>query len=121
MRTDERLVALMDRLGLATAHVATQMAGDVADLSARHPERIGGRVLCVPSRLDPAPFENVAARLLMVSGDAGLSAGTTQRAQERLPQARRHVLIGYRTEVWSDAVADRAAEIAGSISTFLQA
>jgi len=121
MRTDERLGALMDHLGIATAHFATQMAGDVADLASTRPERIGGLVLCVPSRLDPAPFEGLAAKLLMISGDAGLSAGTTQRALERLPQARRHVLSGYRTDVWSDAVADRTAEIAGTISKFLTA
>src|SRR5215831_3990233 len=102
MRTDERLAALMDHLGIATAHFATQMAGDVADLASTQPERIGGLVLCVPSRLNPAPFEGLAAKLLMISGDAGLSAGTTQRALERLPLARRHVLSGYRTEVWSD-------------------
>jgi SAM-dependent methyltransferase len=119
MHTAERLDALMQHLGLATAHVATQVASDVAGFAAGHPERIAGLVLCVPTRVDPAPFERVAPRLLMISGDAGLSAETTGRAHAWLPQARRHVLRGYDAVAWSDVVADRTAEIAGAMIAFL--
>src|SRR5262249_13407658 len=76
MQTADRLATLMDHLGLARAHVATQVASDVAQFAAQYPERIGGLVLCAPTRLDPAPFENVAARLLLMSGDKGLTAQT---------------------------------------------
>ena len=51
----ERLTALWDHLGLAAAHVATSIPGDVALLATRHPGRVAGAVLCVPSRLDPGP------------------------------------------------------------------
>jgi SAM-dependent methyltransferase len=119
MHTAERLDALMQHLGLATAHVATQVASDVAGFAAQHPERIAGLVLCVPTRVDPAPFERVAPRLLMISGDAGLSAETSLRAHARLAQARRHVLPGYDAVAWSDVVADRTAEIAGAMIEFL--
>jgi SAM-dependent methyltransferase len=119
MRTVERLNSLMEHLGLEAACFATQMPGDVAGLAAERPERISSLVLCVPVRLDAGPFERVAPRLLMISGDAGLSAETTRRAHERLPEAQRHVLPRYDAVGWSDVVADRTAEIAGGMIRFL--
>jgi SAM-dependent methyltransferase len=119
MNTAERLVALMDHLGLATVHFATQVASDVAGLAAEHPARIAGLVLCVPTRVDPAPFERVASRLLIVCGDAGLSAETAERAQARLPQAQRQVLENYDAAAWSDVVANRTDAIAGAMIQFL--
>jgi SAM-dependent methyltransferase len=121
MQTAERLAALMDHLGLAAAHFATQVASDVAGFAHERPERIAGLVLCVPTRVDPAPFERLAPRLLIISGDKGLSADTAERALVRLPQARRHVLDNYDAVAWSDVLADRTAEIAGAIVEFLAA
>ncbi|HEV3394910.1 MAG TPA: methyltransferase domain-containing protein [Xanthobacteraceae bacterium] len=119
MQTAERLAALMEHLGLARAHVATQVASDVAGLAAQSPHRIAGLVLCAATRLDPAPFERVAPRLLMISGDKGLAAQAIESAHTRLPAARRHVLAGYEAMAWSDVVADRAGEVAGAIVGFL--
>lgn len=120
MRTAERLDALMQHLGLAAAYFATQVPGDVAGLAAQQPERIAGLVLCVPTRLDPAPFERVAPRLLMISGEIGMTAETTLRAHARLPLAQRHILSGYDAVGWSDVVADRSAEVTDTIIRFLR-
>lgn len=120
MRTLDRLLALMDHLGLKAAHVATQMPSDIADLASEHPERIAGAVLCVPTRLDPAPFSAIARRLLMIAGDTGLTAETTERAIARLEGARRVVLAGYAAAGWSDVVADRTGDVAGEMTTFLR-
>jgi SAM-dependent methyltransferase len=103
----ERLISLWDHLGLTAAHVATQMPGDVADLARQHPERIGGLLLCVPSRLDPAPFAAVSARTIMISGARGMTAEVTARAEPRLPGSRRVVLADYEAPGWADVVADR--------------
>jgi SAM-dependent methyltransferase len=119
VQTAERLAALMDHLGLARAHVATQVASDVAGFAAQYPARIAGLVLCTPTRLDPAPFEQVAPRLLLISGDKGLAAQAAEHAHARLPTARRHVLAGYDAVAWSDVVADRAGEVAEAIIAFL--
>jgi SAM-dependent methyltransferase len=119
MHTAVRLAALMDHLGLARAHVATQVASDVAQFAADYPDRIGGLVLCAPTRLDPAPFEKIAARLLLISGDTGLTAQTAESAHARLPQARGHVLKNYAAAAWSDVIADRAGEVAGAMLAFL--
>ena len=119
MQTAERLNALMDHLGLEAACFATQMPGDVAGLAAERPERISGLVLCVPVRLDARPFERVARRLMIISGETGLSAETARRAHERLAQAQRHVLHGYEAVGWSDVVADRTAVVTDTIVRFV--
>jgi SAM-dependent methyltransferase len=115
----QRLTALWDHLGLGAAHVAAQMPGDLAGFIAAAPQRIAGVVLCVPSRLDPAPFAGVAERLLMVAGDGDLTGDVTARALPRLPGATRHVLHGYQAPGWADVVADRSAVIAGWIAAHL--
>jgi ubiquinone/menaquinone biosynthesis C-methylase UbiE len=111
----ERLVSLWDHLGLRQAHVATQMTGDVADFARRHSDRIAGLLLCVPSRLDPAPFAAVAARLVMVAGERGMTAEVTARVKPRLPGSDRIVLPNYDAPGWADVVADRTAQIVGAL------
>jgi SAM-dependent methyltransferase len=115
----ERLASLWDHLGLKAAHIATQMPGDVADFAARSPERLAAVTLCVPSRLDPAPFAAVADRLLMIAGERGLTADVTARAQERLAGARRFVLDGYEAPGWADVVADRGDDIVRELADHL--
>jgi ubiquinone/menaquinone biosynthesis C-methylase UbiE len=119
MQTVERLKSLMEHLRLEAAHFATQVPGDIAGLAATLPERISGLVLCVPMRLDARPLERVAPRLLMISGDTGLSAEVGRRAHQRLPAAQWHALPGYAAMGWSDVIADRTAEVAGTIVRFL--
>jgi ubiquinone/menaquinone biosynthesis C-methylase UbiE len=114
-----RLLALWDHLGIRVAHVATQMPGDIAGLAARFASRLGGVVLCVPSRLDTPRFETVADRLLMICGERGLTADVTGRAAARLRGATRRVLAGYDAPGWADVVADRTDEIAREVSDFL--
>jgi ubiquinone/menaquinone biosynthesis C-methylase UbiE len=111
MTLTERLISLLDHFGLATAFMATQMSGDVADLARRCPERIAGLLLCTPSRLDPAPFAAVAARTVMVAGERGMTAEVTARAEPRLPGSRRVVLADYDAPGWADVVADQTATI----------
>jgi ubiquinone/menaquinone biosynthesis C-methylase UbiE len=117
---DARLLSLWDHLGLGVAHVATQMPGDIADLAANAPSRLGGVVLCVPTRLDAASFGGVADRLLMVSGETGLTAQVTAGGAQRLPGARRIVLAGYDAPGWADVVADRQHEIVREMLGFLR-
>ena len=111
----ERLVSLLDHLGLRTAHVATQMPGDIAGLARSHPERIGGLLLCTPSRLDPAPFVALAGRTVMIAGVRGMTAEVVARAQPRLPGSRCVVLTDYEAPGWADVVADRTETIVDAL------
>jgi SAM-dependent methyltransferase len=114
-----RLVALLDHLGLPTAHFATQMPGDVADLAQSHPRRIAGLVLTVPVRLDPAPFAGIANRTLILSGEFGIGAPVADRAVAALPGAQRHVLTGYDAPGWADVARERQDEVVAALSHFL--
>lgn len=116
---DQRLLSLWDHLGLATAHVATQVPGDVAGFTRTHPDRVAGVALCVPVRLDPAGFTGVSERVLLVAGAFGLTNGVTARAAERLPGCLRVVLDGYDAPGWADVVADRTAELTDHLRAFL--
>jgi ubiquinone/menaquinone biosynthesis C-methylase UbiE len=121
LTTAQRILALMDHLGFQAAHIATQMPGDIAALVAAAAGRVGGVVLIVPTRLDAEPFAGVSDRLLMLSGEKGLTAATTAGAAKRLPGATRHVLAGYEAAGWSDVVADRADEVTRVMTGFLGA
>lgn len=120
MSATDRLLALMDHLGLSSAYFGTAIPRDISGLAMAYPERLAGIVLCVPSRLDPAPFSAIADRVLMIAGERGPAADATARAAERLPAAERSVLAGYDAPgSWSDAVADRTDEIADRMIAFL--
>src|SRR5689334_15159820 len=119
MTPTERLVALLDHLGIGVAHIATQMPGDIAGLAAGYGARLGGIVLCVPTRLDPAAFAAFPDRVLMISGEVGLTADVTARAAERLAGSRRVVLAGYDAPGWADVVADSTDAIVDEMTTFL--
>lgn len=119
MTTAERLISLMDHLGIEMAHFGTQIPADIAGLARSAPERIGGLVLCTPTRLDTAPFRAVAARTLMISGDKGLTVEVTERAAARLSGSTRCILEGYEAAGWSDVIADRTNDVAGAMDRFL--
>jgi SAM-dependent methyltransferase len=117
----DRLVALMDHLGLGIAHFGTPIPRDISGIAVEHPERLAGIVLCVPSRLDPAPFSEIADRVLMISGEHGPAAEATARAAARLPSAKRSVLADYSAPgSWSDVVAERTDQIAERMIAFLE-
>ncbi len=120
MTGTQRLLALLDHLGIDKAHVATQIPADIAGLAMQQAERLGGIVMCTPVRLDPAPFANAAERVLMISGEYGPTFEVCLRAADRLPGAERTVLDSYEALGWSDVGADRSAEIAAAMTGFLQ-
>jgi hypothetical protein len=80
-------------------------------LAAGFGERLAGIVLCVPTRLDPVLFAAMPERLLMISGEGGLTADVTSArrgAAARLAARRAGRL---RRAGWADVVADRTDEI----------
>jgi hypothetical protein len=115
----DRLVSLLDHLGVGRVHIASQIVGDMAGLAAEYPDRIGGIVCVTPVRLDPVPFERVADRVLMVAGEYGPTADTVRRAAPRLARAKRMMLEGYEAQGWSDTAADCTGELVSAMTGFL--
>jgi ubiquinone/menaquinone biosynthesis C-methylase UbiE len=68
-------------------------------------------LFCAASAINPAPFTAVAPRLVLVSGDRGLSASVAARAEPRLPGCRRVMLADYDAPAWADTVSDRTETI----------
>jgi SAM-dependent methyltransferase len=114
-----RLAALLDHLGIARAHIASQIPSDIGGLAAAHPERLGGIVCVTPVRLDPAPFGKVAEKMLLIAGEYGPTFETTTRAAARLPGAHHFILDGYEAEGWADTAADRTHELVEAMAVFL--
>jgi hypothetical protein len=114
----QRLIAVLDHLGLGRAHVATMIPGDITPLAAADADRLAGVVLCTPVFLDPTPFSQLAGRVLMVSGEYGPTSDLVLRAVDRLQGAERHVLNGYEAQTWSDVAADRTAELVDRMISF---
>jgi SAM-dependent methyltransferase len=115
----DRLVALLDHLGIGRVHIASQIVSDMAGLAVEHADRLGGIVCVTPVRLDPAPFAEVADRMLLVAGEYGPTFEVTTRAAARLPGAQRFVLDGYEAEGWADTAADRTHELIEAMTVFL--
>lgn len=73
----------------------------------------------VPVRLDPAPFDTIGRRVLVMTGDSGVSREPSRRGAERLPGSHLVELKGYATTGWSDLAKDRTVEVVQSISEHL--
>lgn len=117
--TADRLVALLDHLGIGKAHIASQIPGDMAGLAAAHPDRLGGIVCVTPIRLDPAPFAAVADRMLIVAGEYGATFDVMNRAAARLPGVQRLMLEGYEAQGWADTAGDRTGDLLEAMLGFL--
>ncbi len=83
MTLSDRLISLLDHLGIGRAHFASQIPSDIAGLAAANPERVGGIVCVTPVRLDPAPFAELGGQMLMVAGEYGPTFEVTCGARQR--------------------------------------
>jgi ubiquinone/menaquinone biosynthesis C-methylase UbiE len=115
----DRLVALLDHLGIGRAHIASQIPGDMAGLVVAHADRLGGIVCVTPIRLDPAPFAGVADRMLLVAGEYGPTWEVASRALAQLPEARRIMLVGYDAQGWADTAKNCTGELVAAMTGFL--
>ena len=121
MTPSDRLISLLDHLGIGRAHFASQIPSDIAGLAAANPECVGGIVCVTPVRLDPAPFAELGGQMLMVAGEYGPSVEVVRRATERLPGAQRVILDGYEAQGWADVAAERTGELVEAMTGFLAA
>ena len=116
---EQRFDAFLDRLGLQRVHLASGYAPDAITLMRALPERLLSVTLVSPTRFYPGPFQALGDRVLLIGGDRGPGAGTLPALLRDLPRAQSLRLVGQVDAAWSDTVADRADEIAGTMQTFL--
>src|SRR5579859_1019301 len=114
-----RLAQLFDHLGIRRAHVGGGYAGDAVSLVRAAPESVASMTLVCSFRVPPEPFARLGSRLLFIHGDRGPGASSAPHALAALPEAQQLTLNDYPDAAWSDAIADRGAEIAPALLAFL--
>ncbi len=116
---EERLVALLRRLGIGKAHVAAYLPGDWSGLLERHPSTVASLTLICPRGMRTDVLRPHAGRLLIVSGDGGNVVADLMRAVDGLPGAALTMLRDYFSPMWADVMADRTGEVESAMLDFL--
>lgn len=119
LAVEERLFQLLQHLGIAQAHFAASIPGDVTSFATAHAPCLASLTLICPFYLDPSPLAACASRLLIVTGDQGPPAALVQRAVAPLPAATLVALPDYFSPPWADVIADRTDAIGGALLDFL--
>jgi hypothetical protein len=119
LAVEERLFHCLQPLGIAQAHFAASIPGDVTSFATAHATRLASLPLICPFSLDPSPLSSCASRLLIVTGDQGPPAAMVQRAVAQLPEATLVALPVYFSPPWADVITDRTDAMGGAILDFL--
>ena len=117
---EERLVYLLQHLGLERAHFAARLPTDWSGLASARPEMISSLTLACPSGIDSSGVQTLASRLLVLTGDQGPLAERAARVAASLPSASLITLRDYFSPPWADIMADRTDEISRAMTDFLQ-
>lgn len=115
----ERLVQVLQHLGLPRVHVAGRVAADWSAWSTSHPETIASLTLICPSGMDQHALQPLTSRLLIVSGDQGAPAAVVQKSMETLSSATLITLSEYFGHARADVTTERKEAIAAAMLTFL--
>ena len=116
--TTDRLVHVLDHLGIERAHFAASMLADVIDIARTHPERMASLTLVCPPRIDPS-VRALGPRLLIIAGDQGRPGAMVRNSAASLPEATVVWLRGYFSPPWADVVADSTEPVETAIVNIL--
>ncbi|MEM7131858.1 MAG: methyltransferase domain-containing protein [Chloroflexota bacterium] len=108
---DERLLALMDHLGVESVHIAGRMPGDWQDVIKHHKERAASLTLIAPTFIPPGELTGIAPRVTVFSSNLPMFGDWVAEAMKRLPQAEHLILDGYQSHLWADLVQDHGQQI----------
>jgi SAM-dependent methyltransferase len=112
----DRLLQVLDHLGLPKVHVGGRLLVELVGLLERAPGRVASVVL-QGANGRPEPFAPLGHRALWLLGDAG-SSGQMRARLASTPNAVDWI-VGYPEFLWSDTVAERTDEIARTVLNFL--
>jgi len=113
---EERLLQLLQHLGIECAHFAARGGGDWGGLAARHPDCIASLTLICPRGMDPSTLGPLAPRLLVLAGDQGRPDELVRQVVGNLPEATLITLRDYVSPtIYADVVADRSTDIGAAM------
>ena len=117
---EERILQLLQYLGIEQAHFAGRTPGDWTGLATTYPAVFSSFTLVGPGAFAPHTVSRLASRLLVFTGDQEPSAERNRRVfVENLPDARHVTLRDYALLGWTDVVADRTDQIGSAMLDFL--
>lgn len=118
---EERIVQLLQHLGIERAHFAACMAGDWVGLVASHPDIVSSLTLVCPWGMQVSALRPNTFPLLVITGDQGGPAKEVHRAVASLPGASLINLLDYFSPLWADVLGDRAKDVGAAMMDFLSA
>jgi hypothetical protein len=116
---EERILQLLQYLGIDQAHFAGRTPGDWTELATTYPEVFSSFTLVGPTGVAPHTVSRLASRLLVFNGDQGPVAERVRRVMESVPDTRLVTLRDYAILGWTDLVAERTDEIGSAMLDFL--
>jgi hypothetical protein len=116
--TEERIIQVLQHLGIKQAHFAARVMEDCTGLAARYPEVILSLAVICPNNLDPRHLGDLSSRLLVFSGDQPPEGSRVIKALKRLPEAKQVVFTDYPTFLWTDILLERGTEIGAALIEF---
>jgi hypothetical protein len=110
LSTADRLVQVLDHLGIERAHFAASMLADVKDFAQTHSKRIASLTFVCPPRLDLS-LRALSSRIIIIAGDQGRPAAMVRNSVASLPEAKVVWLPGYFSPPWADVAADCTEQV----------
>src|SRR4029453_14378270 len=117
---EERILQLLQHLGIDQAHFAGRTPADWTGLATTYPAVFSSFTLVGPGVIAPDTGSRLASRLLVFTGDREASAERVRRVVENLPDARLVRFRDYSLVGWTDVVDDRPDEIDSPMMHFLE-
>ncbi len=109
----DRLVALLDALGLKQAHFLGCMSGDWGALALERPDLFCTLTVVAPhlNKGTPAGLEAFNVPTQVIAGDIGTPADRARGLAERFGDAAFVSLDRYESPAWADTIADRTDDV----------
>lgn len=115
----DRILELLQHLGIERVHVAGAMPGDWRGLAMTGAARVSSLTLLCPTGVDATALAALASRVLVFHGDQGLAAERVRSAMARVPGATLETLTDYPGLPFADIAAERRQEIEPTLLDFL--
>jgi SAM-dependent methyltransferase len=120
VRVVDRIIQVLDHLGVQRAHIAGAMPGDWQALGTAFTDRVASLSLVCPTALAAGAVRSMAARLLLVHGDHGPIVDRVRAAAVQIPEATVVTLPGYAGLPFSDVAAERRDQVGVALVDFLR-
>src|SRR5262249_20810323 len=107
IRVVDRIIQVLDHLGVRRAHNAGGLQGDWQALVSTFADRVASLSLVCPATLPAGVVKSMAARLLIVHGDRGAVVDRVRAAVTQIPEATVVTLPDYAGLPFSDVALER--------------